>query len=325
MNASNIDRSYYQPPKKEWWIGRIDSESDPEQLRYHQVVELEDLDALTTNRKIVVLGFASDEGVKRNKGRQGAEEGPIVFRNAISSLCWHKHGERLKDVGNIYCKEGKLEQAQVELAKAVRLLLKHNKQPFVIGGGHETAFGHYLGISTYLKEQWEDARLGIINIDAHFDLRPYGQAPHSGSPFLQAFDHARITEFKLNYFVYGINKDNNTPSLFRTANELGVEWVENTHILNDEFDALNKVKAFIEKQYLIYVTICLDVFNAAIAPGVSAPAWNGLNLQHALNVLQLVKESGKLISADICELNPAFDEDGRTAKVAGSLFSEIIR
>ncbi len=325
MSASNIDRSFYQPPEKEWWTGRVDSESDPEQLRYHQVVDQTDLDGLSTDRKVVVLGFASDEGVKRNKGRPGAEEGPLAFRKAISSLCWHKQGMRFKDVGNICCKEGKLEQAQVELAKTVRFLLKQNKQPFVIGGGHETAFGHYLGISTYLKEQWEDARLGIINIDAHFDLRPYEDAPHSGSPFLQAFDHARTAEFKLNYFVYGINKDNNTPSLFRKANELGVEWVENTHILNDEFDALNKVKAYIEKQYLIYVTICLDVFSAAVAPGVSAPAWNGLNLQHALNVLDLVKESGKLISADVCELNPAFDEDGRTAKIAGSLFSEIIR
>jgi len=66
------------------------------------------------------------------------------------------------------------------------------------------------------------------------------------------------------------------------------------------------------------------VFEASIAPGVSAPAWNGLKLNHALNLIQVLKESGKMISSDICELNPEYDLNGQTAKTSGSLFSAVI-
>ena len=56
--------------------------------------------------------------------------------------------------------------------------------PIVLGGGHETAYGHYLG---YVRAGRETA---IVNLDAHLDVRPLRDGRgHSGSPFRQALEH----------------------------------------------------------------------------------------------------------------------------------------
>ncbi|MFV1885171.1 MAG: formimidoylglutamase [Balneola sp.] len=314
----------YTTPNKSLWKGRVDSDTDRTQFRYHQVVESVDLSKSTPKNKTVLLGFASDVGVKRNGGRVGAAHGPDYFRSSIGSLCWHGD-EGFYDVGNISPIQDDLETAQEQLGNAVHRLLSSGNKPVVIGGGHETAFGHYLGLASYLKETQPEAKLGILNIDAHFDLRPHNEIPHSGSPFLQAHEHAEKHNLDLKYFVYGINRDNNTFSLFKTAEELDTEFCENLNIMNSEKESLKRVSEFIESRTHIYLTICLDVFNVSIAPGLSAPAWNGIGLIHAINLIDLVKESGKMLSADMCELNPEFDQTGQTAKTAGSLFSALIK
>lgn len=320
----NFSSKLYHSTKPEIWTGRTDSKSDFDQFRYHQAVHCIDLNDIRTESQTVLLGFASDIGVQRNGGRVGAAKGPSHFRNSIGSLCWHGDEGGFIDGGNIIPENENLETAHQELGKAVHHILESDNKPLVIGGGHETAFGHFLGVASFLKQKNQEAKLGILNIDAHFDLRPHNGIPHSGSPFLQAHEHAEKIDLDLKYFVYGINQDNNTKSLFNKADELGTKFSLNTEIFNDEKNSLKKVQEFIESRDFIYLTICLDVFEASIAPGVSAPAWNGLKLNHALNLIQVLKESGKIISSDICELNPEYDLNGQTAKTAGSLFSAII-
>lgn len=317
-------KQFYQEPNPDLWTGRVDSDSDRSAFRLHQMVRCKTLDELDDSDETVLLGFASDEGVRRNKGRAGAHKGPYTFRKVAGSLAWHGGDKKVVDAGTIQLFQNDLEIAQEQLGAAIHKLLKNGKKTFVIGGGHETAFGHYLGVSSFLKEAGRPVQLGILNIDAHFDLRPHNGVPHSGSPFLQAFEHASENEIDLSYFVYGINKNNNTKSLFKNAEELNVQFCTNRDVFNSGNESLKKVKGFIDECTDIYLTVCLDVFNAAIAPGVSAPAWNGIQFYQVLSVIELVKNSGKLVSMDVCELNPVYDEYDKTARLAGSLFSEFI-
>lgn len=310
----------YTPGNPGIWSGRVDSNQDPEQLRFHQKVKCVTLENIAIEAEHVLLGFASDEGVRRNKGRTGASGGPDYFRKNIGSLCWHGSEAGFADAGNITLHRNDLEAGQQELANTVSVLLQKGKKPFIIGGGHETAFGHFMGITQFLRENEPDAKIGILNIDAHFDLRAHNGNPHSGSPFLQAHELAEELGIDLSYFVYGINTMSNTPTLFKKADELGVGYCTNKEIFRNEADAIQKLRYFLDSRTHIYLTICLDVFEAHLAPGVSAPAWNGIQLRHAQRVLELVKRTAKLISMDVCELNPLFDKDNRTAKLAGTLF-----
>ncbi|NET33668.1 MAG: formimidoylglutamase [Cyanothece sp. SIO1E1] len=309
----------YKPCDPKIWKGRVDSAIDPKQFRWHQVVRIENAFKLEDGSEKVLLGFPCDVGVERNRGRLGAAEGPDYFRESVGSLCWHGDEAGFVDIGNIYPDRNNLEEAQVELGKLVHVLLQKQKIPCIIGGGHETAFGHYLGIASYLKETKPDAKLGIVNIDAHFDLRSYDELPNSGTPFLQALDHAVNNDTEAEYFVYGINPQNNTKSLFETADRFGVKYVINQKVNSNSMQSIEKLESFIQDKTHIYLTICLDVFEVSIAPGVSAPAWQGVKLSHAQQVLNLIKKSGRMISMDVCELNPRYDHNTITAKTAGML------
>lgn len=320
-----MNKSGYTSPKPELWSGRVDSHTEESGFRWHQVVHCENIQNISENEEVALLGFACDVGVARNNGRIGAAKGPDHFRETVGNLCWHGQTKGFLDVGTIKPNEENLELGQKVLGESIHQLLKHQKLPCVIGGGHETAFGHYLGIASFLKNSAPAAKLGILNIDAHFDLRPYDQGAHSGSPFLQALDDAEQNELDVAYFVHGINPHNNTRSLFETSEKRNVGFNTNDEVIRGNKSAKKKLQRFLDSRTHIYLTICLDVFAASIAPGVSAPAWNGIQLQHALEVIKLVKSYNKLLSMDICELNPKYDVQNLTAKTAGILFAELVQ
>ena len=67
----------------ECWTGRIDPEADA--LRWHQCIQPL---AADSTPGIALLGFACDEGVRRNQGRVGAAEGPVALRRALANVAW---------------------------------------------------------------------------------------------------------------------------------------------------------------------------------------------------------------------------------------------
>lgn len=154
--------------------------------------------------------------------------------------------------------------------------------PIILGGGHETAYGHYLGVRKWIGEE---ASLGVINIDAHFDLRSYDEQPSSGTMFKQILEHDNMSS----YFVVGIQRYGNTQELFDTADRLGVkyEYEENMHIGN-----MNKLTSdleqFINQHDYVFLTLCTDVLNAAFAPGVSAPSPFGLDPSVVRSIIRTV-------------------------------------
>src|SRR5947209_7692563 len=99
----------------------------------------------------VLVGFPQDEGVRRNGGRAGAAEAPAEVRRWLSPLTtWDASTDSdlsllpPLDLGNVR-HAGTLEESQQALGEVVAALLAHGTVPVVLGGGHETAFGHYLG------------------------------------------------------------------------------------------------------------------------------------------------------------------------------------
>src|SRR5690606_33054812 len=75
----------------------------------------------------------------------------------------------------------------------------------------------------------------------------------------------------------------------------------------------------------LYVTIDMDVFAAAYAPGVSATAYNGIRPDSLFfGCLEKIIATGKLSSLDIAELNPTMDIDGRTAKLAATIIFHVV-
>ena len=74
----------------------------------------------------------------------------------------------------------------------------------------------------------------------------------------------------------------------------------------------------------MYLSLSLDVFSPAFAPGVSSIQPLGLNPWHVIPLLRQAAASGKVVSYDIVEHAPRYDIDHRTAKLAATLIYEII-
>ncbi len=313
--------THYTPPDVARWTGRVDDLDDWDAFRWHQVIECLDLSAPAgqiakqTDRGFCLLGYCCDHGVALNLGRTGAEKGPEAIRTQLANLPVNfPETVGLYDGGDIHCRDGDLQSSQQTLSEAVERVLSAGLFPVVLGGGHDVAFGHYLGISQYLSRS---KQLGILNFDAHLDLRPLRPAATSGTMFTQIAAECRERGTDFSYFCIGIQKSANTVSLFRMAEELGVETVLAKDINDGDLGPVKqKIDSFLAGNDAIYVTICADVFSSAFAPGVSAPQPFGLQPETVLRLLKHVTNSGKVVTFDFAEVSPRFDSDDNTAKLA---------
>ena len=223
----------------------------------------------------------------------------------------------LLDFGNITCEDGNLENTQNELAKRVSKVLLKGGQSLVLGGGHEVTFAHYKGVKTAFQEQ----KIGIINFDAHFDNRQpeNGVGASSGTGFWQIAQEGEIHSLHI-----GIQRNSNTLKLFDTAHQFGMKYILADELFFENLPSVyERVNDLADSVDFLYMTICMDVFNASIAPGASASAYNGIFADAAfMHLYRHILRNTKLIALDIAEVNPSLDIQDRTARLAASLANE---
>lgn len=298
------------------WTGRIDPESDA--LRWHQCIQ--PLEAGAAG--VALVGFACDEGVRRNQGRPGAAAGPQAIRGALANLAWHREAPAF-DAGDVVCADGDLDAAQARLAGVVSELLAAGRFPIVLGGGHEMAFGSWQGLAAYFTARLaltEVPQLGIINFDAHFDLRDPTHGHTSGTPFAQIAAQCVARGWPFRYACLGVSRAANTRALYQRAGMLEALVREDHEITPDALATLGtELDTFIDGCDALYLSIDLDVLPAWEAPGVSAPAARGVPIALLEPLVARMRDSGKLRLADVAELNPEHDIDDRTARVAARL------
>lgn len=318
----------YKPANMSLWQGRIDEYEGDAGLRWHQLVKPFQPSIAPG---VAILGFASDEGVKRNQGRSGASQGPTTARRAMANLP-NRQSHPIYDAGDIICDGSQLEFAQQTLACQVEMLLASHHFPLVIGGGHEVAWGSYQGLAKYAEGCHQQPVIGIINFDAHFDLRQDAK-PSSGTPFRQIAEYCQTHQTVFKYCCLGVSEVSNTPALFNRAKQLEVSY-RLDHAMNwQQLSAIEvQLDQFIQQCDWLYLTVCLDVFPQATAPGVSAPAVCGVELTLVEHLIQTkikpaIDANGypKLKLADIAELNPEFDRDQQTARLVARLTDLITR
>lgn len=312
----------YKPADMSTWQGRVDALEGDWGTRWHQRIEPL---APVSPPGLALLGFASDEGVRRNQGRVGACQGPAALRKALANLAWHQT-QPLYDAGDVHCSDGDLAGAQQELAAQVCSLFAAGHFPLVLGGGHEVAYGSWQGLNAWAGQQVQQPVIGIVNLDAHFDLRAYEDEGSSGTPFKQIADQCAASAQPFRYCCLGVAQTANTQALFRRADELGVSYrLDEAMGLAQLDETRAQLQAFMQRCDWLYLTIDLDVLPAAVAPGVSAPAARGVALEVVEALIADVKASGKLQLADLAELNPNLDIDQHTARSAARLAYLIAR
>ncbi|WP_412068867.1 arginase family protein [Rubrivirga sp. IMCC43871] len=269
---------------------------------------------LTDATRVTLVGFPSDEGVRRNGGRPGAAGGPAAIREALFRMTpdAREHGrfagllDQTADIGDVPV-SGDLERDQARLAEHVGGLLAQGVLPIIVGGGHETAFGHFLGHVVAGSD------VHALNWDAHADVRPLRDGlAHSGSPFRQMLDHE--SGRCRGYTVAGLLP-------WRVAADHAA--VPTEVVWADDLDAarVDALVAGLDGPTL--ATFDLDAVDGVA--GVSAPGVGGLSVPVWLRAAEACGRSPHVRSVDVVELNPAHDPDGRSAVLAALTVWHVLR
>lgn len=330
VKTSSINAEY-KPAEKSCWEGRK-SNPDMGNQYWHQQIELADVDDLNDQTNdvsdidIALLGYVCDEGVRRNRGRIGAHEGPKALRDRLAKLPIHFESKRVVDFGDIVCIDDDMEACQIMFSNAISHLIQQNIFPIAIGGGHDMAYGHFMGIWDAIKNT-PKRKVGIINFDAHFDIRPVENKSNSGTPFNQILTEFKVNNEDIDYYAIGIQQQSNTKELFEIAKKDNINYAINydCESSNMELDSLkSNLAPMIARNDYLYITIDIDGFSSAYAPGVSAPSPLGFTPYFVFKLLSFLFETNKVIAFDIAELNPSLDRDKLTANLAAKIVDFVV-
>ena len=271
---------------------------------------------LHAGTRVALVGFPVDDGVRRNGGRPGAAQGPAALRRALYAMTPDARDvpafaallDATADLGDV-APSGDLARDQAALGDVVARVLDAGAVPIVLGGGHETAYGHALG---YLDR---GRPVHLVNWDAHTDVRPLRDGRgHSGSPFRQALAHA--SGLAQSYTLAGALPWRVAAAHAGRADR--VVWAD--ELTAERVDGL--VASF---RGAVYASFDLDAVEAGAAPGVSAPGVGGLPVSVWLRAAEACGRSPAVTSLDLVELSPPHDVGGRTAALAALTVWHMLR
>ena len=258
-------------------------------------------------KPIAIVGVPYDENSSFMKGPAKA---PQQIRNALhsdsSNLCTEagldlKNHPRIQDLGDLDLNG--VSHVLNTIETYYNGLLETGSHVLSLGGDHAITLPI---IRAYTKKY---QALSILQFDAHPDL--YDEL--GGNRYSHACPFARIMEEKLVARLLQVGIRTMTPHQQEQADRFNVEVI----------DMKSRVTGMaIDVPGPVYISLDLDVLDPAFAPGVSHHEPGGMTTRDVLGVIQSLK--GKVVGADIVELNPLRDPSGVTAMVAAKLLKEII-
>jgi arginase len=293
-----------------------------------------------TPRKISVIGVPLDLG----QSRRGVDMGPSAVRVAGLEARLEAIGHVVEDAGNITVaipeqkKEGAanakyLKEITATCTKSAEMVLKTleaGKVPLILGGDHSVAAGTVSGVAEFYRRK--NQKVGLLWIDAHSDMNTPESSPSGnvhGMPLaaimgLQPDELANIFNFSPkvqpeNCVLIGIRdvdsfeKENIRKSgvsvfTMRDIDERGMRSV-----MEEAIGLASKGTAG------FHVSLDMDWIDPEDAPGVGTPVWGGATYREAHLAMEIIADSGGMLSFEIVEVNPVIDEHNQTADLAVEL------
>lgn len=276
-----------------------------------------------------LLGVPSDAGVVQGGGRAGAAEGPSAIRLQLKRYGTAYNFEQnvdlttlsLADFGDLVPDEKSVEQTHARLTAAVEAILGLGAVPIVLGGGHDLTFGGVRALA-----QQTEGTVGGWTLDAHFDVREaVNGIPTSGTPFRNILE--KLGNVPGDHFIeIGGN------GLVNAKEHFDYLIGKKARIFSLAETRRKGMGAVIEKTFQIaghgaekmFCSVDLDSVAQAFAPGVSAPSSDGFTPEEVLLAAYFAGTHRKVAYFDIMEMNPVFDQEGRTARLAAALILHFL-
>ncbi|QIO22105.1 formimidoylglutamase [Haloarcula sp. JP-L23] len=291
------------------WEGPSD---DPNDEQFGDVIEGTTLGA-AGDYVAALVGEPYDGAVI---GRKGACEGPEAIRRELAGTKT-QHVDRgpvgpVADLGDVALPEGSVEAVQSAVRAVTRAMYDADAVPVFLGGDNSLTFPNAAPLLV-------EGTLGALSFDAHLDCREVHDGPTSGTPYRQLHEAgldafavvgARHFETSTAYHEYVADHGGHvtTPETVRADPRAAVE---------DALDSMGSVDS-------VYVSLDLDVLEAAAAPGVSAPTPGGVTPREMFTMLGHVASHDRVAGFEVVECAPPLDEGGRTARVAARAVAHFL-
>jgi arginase family enzyme len=276
--------------------------------------------------------------------RPGAAEGPEAIRRAsrviasyLDSLgeremldtrtgCNLRYARpRLADVGDLHVFPTDAERHRQAVTAEARHLARSGATPVFLGGDHSVTFPLFAGVALALAESRPEAVLGYVQIDHHFDFGD--KSPIHGRCY-HGSNARRISELpgseprRIAFVGAGaVTRQDQFAALQR----------DGYHILTAaELRRAGPAAAAGELREALagtgaefYLSIDIDVLEAAEAPGTGALTLGGLRATELLDLLAILRRL-PLAAIDLVELAPRYDPTGRSSLIAAQVLFDLL-
>jgi len=256
---------------------------------------------------VAVIGVPLDENSSFLRGPALA---PALIRKALHSESTNMSTELGVDlgasggwaeVGDLSLSTGHdaIEQIEAEAAELIGAGMK----VLSLGGDHSVSYPIIRAHAKAYKS------LNVLHLDAHPDT--YDE--FEGSKFSHACPFARIMEEGLGVRLVQIGIRTLNPHQREQAKRFGLTAVEMKDWPPETMPRLDAP---------LYVSLDMDVFDPAFAPGISHHEPGGMSARDVLRIIHGLP--APIVGADIVEFNPTRDQNGVTAMLAAKLCKELV-
>ena len=297
-------------------------------------------------KKIRLIGVPLDLGA----GRRGVDMGPSAFRVAEIHSRVRALGYEVSDHGDInvfiqethdpgdprmkYLKE--IRHTCEEVRDEVDRALGEGAMPVVLGGDHSIAMGTIAGVSRHFRKQ--DERIGLIWFDAHGDMNTPETSPSGnihGMPLAVALGIGEKSLVSLagdegpmvegaRAAVVGLRDVD--PAEKENIRESGIGAFTMRDIDERGMRAVMEeaIKRATSGTAGMHISFDLDGIDPDHAPGVGTASPGGLSYREAHLAMEMLFDTGKVLSAEFVEVNPVLDHRNTTAKLGVELLASLL-
>jgi len=221
-------------------------------------------------------------------------------------------GIRVVDCGDVDAVPVNYQVTFENVARCVKTLVRRGVFPVVLGGDHSISWPVFFALESLRP-------VSLVHLDAHLDYRDVlaGMGHGHGSVV------RRITETPWidRHVSLGIRGLRTSEEDYFAATGSGAVIVPCHVVKAQGVDATLDMLPSLSRTY---VSIDIDVLDAALATGTGTPEVNGLTYEELRALLVGLAKKAEIVGFDLVEVNPFFDPAGVTALSAASLVVELV-
>lgn len=198
------------------------------------------------------------------------------------------------------------EEVFAEISARTQQALSAGAVPVLLGGEHAVSFPALKAVHQHLRSTKPGANIGIVQIDAHSDLRDrYEDDPHSHATVMR-----RVFDLGVPMLQLGVRAISPEELSLRAQNPDSIYYIDARSLLRPTGKAASqsitqRIAPLLEAlPTQVYLTIDVDGLDPALVPATGTPEPGGLGWYDVLEIIDAVAATRTIVAADLVELAP---------------------